>query len=186
MRIVLLRAGRCPGGVFEEARDHLPLLFRETFSMPTFAVQIAKAMGARVKASLRARDREAFEAAEPPDPSAVGILSKWDCYTMGYAADGRERFVHPDVRGRVYTPAGDGLGVVLVGGWRPGPGRRASPEGPWRSGWTISNPPARGWGGFWKSGSGRWRRPWAPGRSVFPDAANGERAHPSRTRRPIQ
>ncbi|HEV2094435.1 MAG TPA: hypothetical protein VGR18_14840 [Rubrobacter sp.] len=74
--------------------------------MPTFAVQIAKAMGARVKASLRARDREAFEAAEPPDPSAVDILPKWGCYTMGYAADGRERFVHPDVRGRVYTPAG--------------------------------------------------------------------------------
>ena len=44
--------------------------------MPTFAVQIAKAMGARVKASLRARDREAFEAAEPPDPSAVDILPK--------------------------------------------------------------------------------------------------------------
>ena len=65
---------------------------------------------------LRAGDREAFEGAEPPDPDAVDVLPKWDCYTMGYAADGRERFVHPDVRGRVYTPAGDGLGVVLVGG----------------------------------------------------------------------
>ncbi|WP_166172997.1 winged helix DNA-binding domain-containing protein [Rubrobacter tropicus] len=62
------------------------------------------------------QDLQAFEAAEGPGPDAVDVLPKWDCYTMGYAPDGRERFVHPDVRGRVYTPAGDGLGVVLVGG----------------------------------------------------------------------
>jgi len=35
---------------------------------------------------------------------------------MGYAPDGRGRFVRPEVQNRVYTPAGDGLGVVLVGG----------------------------------------------------------------------
>jgi len=69
---------------------------------------------------LPADDREAFEAAKAPDPDAVDILPKWDCYPMGYAADGRERFVHPDVQGRVYTPAGDGLGVVLVGGMAAG------------------------------------------------------------------
>lgn len=69
---------------------------------------------------LPAEDREAFEAAEGPGPDAVDILPKWDCYTMGYASDGRERFVHPDVQGRVYTPAGDGLGVVLVGGMAAG------------------------------------------------------------------
>jgi hypothetical protein len=65
---------------------------------------------------LPAADREAFEGAEPPDPDAVDLLPKWDCYTMGYAADGRDRFVHPEARESVYTPAGDGLGVVLVGG----------------------------------------------------------------------
>ena len=65
---------------------------------------------------LRAEDREAFEAAEAPDPGAVDLLPKWDCYTMGYAPDGRGRLVHPEVQDRVYTPAGDGLGVVLVGG----------------------------------------------------------------------
>ncbi len=69
---------------------------------------------------LPAGDRETFEAAEPPGPDAVDVLPKWDCYTMGYAADGRGRFVHPDVRGRVYTPVGDGLGVVLVGGTAAG------------------------------------------------------------------
>ncbi len=69
---------------------------------------------------LRAEDREAFEAAEAPGPSAVDLLPKWDCYTMGYAPDGRGRFVHPEVQDRVYTPAGDGLGVVLVGGTAAG------------------------------------------------------------------
>ena len=69
---------------------------------------------------LRAEDRGAFEAAEAPDPGAVDLLPKWDCYTMGYAPDGRGRFVHPEVQDRVYTPAGDGLGVVLVGGTAAG------------------------------------------------------------------
>ena len=65
---------------------------------------------------LRAEDGEAFEAAEAPARGAVDLLPKWDAYTMGYAPDGRGRFVHPEVQDRVYTPAGDGLGVVLVGG----------------------------------------------------------------------
>ncbi|CAA9511567.1 MAG: hypothetical protein AVDCRST_MAG05-3062 [uncultured Rubrobacteraceae bacterium] len=65
---------------------------------------------------LRAEDREAFERAEAPAPGAVDLLPKWDAYTMGYAPDGRGRFVHPEVQDRVYTPAGDGLGVALVGG----------------------------------------------------------------------
>ena len=65
---------------------------------------------------LPTEDREAFEAAEAPDPEAVDILPKWDCYTMGYAADGRERLVDPGLQRRVYTPAGDGLGLALVGG----------------------------------------------------------------------
>jgi hypothetical protein len=69
---------------------------------------------------LRAEDREAFVAVGAPDPCAVDILPKWDCYTMGYAPDGRGRFVHPSVQGRVYTTAGDGLGVVLVGGTAAG------------------------------------------------------------------
>ncbi|MDP8900060.1 MAG: winged helix DNA-binding domain-containing protein [Actinomycetota bacterium] len=46
----------------------------------------------------------------------MDLLPKWDCYTMGYAPDGRGRFVHPHIQDRVYTPAGDGRGVVLVGG----------------------------------------------------------------------
>ena len=51
----------------------------------------------------------------------VDLLPKWDPYTMGHAPDGRQRFVHPDVQQRVYTPIGvglpgDGNPVVLVDG----------------------------------------------------------------------
>jgi winged helix DNA-binding protein len=35
---------------------------------------------------------------------------------MGYAPDGRQRFVHPDVQDRIYDADGNGLGVVLVDG----------------------------------------------------------------------
>lgn len=65
---------------------------------------------------LPAGDLAPFEAIGAPAPDIVGILPKWDCYTMGYAPDGRGRFVYGDVQDRVYTPAGDGLGVMLVGG----------------------------------------------------------------------
>ena len=69
---------------------------------------------------LPAGDLGGFEGAQALGPGAVDLLPKWDCYTMGYAPDGRERFVHPDVQDRVYTPAGDGLGVVLVDGQAAG------------------------------------------------------------------
>lgn len=51
----------------------------------------------------------------------VDLLPKWDPYTMGHAPDGRQRFVHPDMQERVYTPMGvglpgDGNPVVLVDG----------------------------------------------------------------------
>jgi hypothetical protein len=51
----------------------------------------------------------------------VALLPKWDAYTMGHAPDGRQRFVHPDVQDRVYTPLGvglpgDGNPVALVHG----------------------------------------------------------------------
>ncbi len=51
----------------------------------------------------------------------IDLLPRWDAYTMGHAPDGRRRFVHPDVQGRVYTPVGvglpgDGNPVFLVDG----------------------------------------------------------------------
>ena len=69
---------------------------------------------------LPASDLADFEKVEPPSRDSVDLLPKWDCYTMGYAPDGRRRFVHPDVQDRIYDAGGDGLGVVLVNGTAAG------------------------------------------------------------------
>lgn len=69
---------------------------------------------------LSRRDEAAFERAKPLK-GTVDLLPKWDAYTMGYAPDGRQRFVHPDAQREVYTPIGTGLSgdgnpVILVDG----------------------------------------------------------------------
>jgi hypothetical protein len=46
----------------------------------------------------------------------VNLLPKWDCYMMGYAPDGRARFVHPSLLPHVYETGGDSRPVVLVEG----------------------------------------------------------------------
>jgi hypothetical protein len=69
-------------------------------------------------------DRDAFENATPIDPEAIDVLPKWDSYTMGYAPDGRRRFVEDQYLSRAYTAAfsspgrtaGDGNPLVLQGG----------------------------------------------------------------------
>ena len=52
---------------------------------------------------LPSGDRGAFEAVKALERGSVDLLPKWDCYTMGYAPDGRRRFVHPEAQARVYT-----------------------------------------------------------------------------------
>jgi len=69
---------------------------------------------------LRARDEAAFGRVRPLR-GTVDLLPKWDAYTMAYAPEGRQRFVHPNVQHLVYTPIGvglpgDGNPVVLVDG----------------------------------------------------------------------
>jgi hypothetical protein len=64
---------------------------------------------------VRAEDRARFER-DRPVQGAVDLLPKWDCYTMGYAPDGRARFAHPDVVDRCYDFRGDGRPVILVDG----------------------------------------------------------------------
>jgi Winged helix DNA-binding domain len=66
-------------------------------------------------------DEEASFAKAEPLRNEIALLPKWDAYTMGLGPDGRQRFVHPDVQARVYTPigtglAGDGNPMVLVDG----------------------------------------------------------------------
>ena len=69
---------------------------------------------------LLAGDLEDFERAGAVPGQSVDLLPKWDCYTMGYAPDGRQRFVHPDVQNRLYDADGNGLGAVLVDGTAAG------------------------------------------------------------------
>jgi hypothetical protein len=64
---------------------------------------------------IRTQDRKGFEAAKPVK-GAVDLLPKWDCYQMGYAPDGRDRFAHPDVVKQCYDFRGDGRPVILVEG----------------------------------------------------------------------
>ena len=69
---------------------------------------------------LHRNDEAAFARAKPVK-NTVDLLPKWDAYTMGYAPDGRERFVHADNHAAVYTPIGPGLPgdgnpIVLVDG----------------------------------------------------------------------
>lgn len=65
---------------------------------------------------LPAADLSAFERARPSWRNAIAVLPKWDCYTMAYAGDGRQRLVPTQALDRVYDSAGNGLGVVLVAG----------------------------------------------------------------------
>jgi hypothetical protein len=72
------------------------------------------------------KDVKAFESAKPPK-GAVDLIPKWDCFQMGYPADGRARFAHPDVADRCYDFRGDGRPVILVGGEAAGTWERMEP-----------------------------------------------------------
>lgn len=74
---------------------------------------------------LPAEQQAAFASAGPVDPDAVALLPKWDAYTMGYAPDGRRRFVADEHLPLAYSKAktggagatsGDGNPLVLRGG----------------------------------------------------------------------
>lgn len=66
-------------------------------------------------ALLHARDVRAFEGTRP-NLGRVSLLPKWDCYTMGYAQDGRARFAHPSLLPLLYSAGGDSNPMVLVEG----------------------------------------------------------------------
>ncbi|HEV3049287.1 MAG TPA: crosslink repair DNA glycosylase YcaQ family protein [Longimicrobium sp.] len=65
-----------------------------------------------------------FASVEPLDADAVAVLPKWDAYTMGYAPDGRQRFVADEHMKLAYSTAkmgagatsGDGNPLLLRGG----------------------------------------------------------------------
>ena len=65
---------------------------------------------------LPIEDRDAFATTAPLDADTLALLPLWDMYTMGYAPDGRDRFVRPEDRARAYDGSGNGYGLVLSGG----------------------------------------------------------------------
>lgn len=58
----------------------------------------------------------AFSRIKPLASDVIDVLPKWDCYEMGYAPDGRGRFVTRDTQARLYDLAGDGVGAILLNG----------------------------------------------------------------------
>lgn len=69
---------------------------------------------------LLASDQDEFESFKAPRKDRVDLLPQWDCYTMGYAPDGRARIVDPDFQDRIYgaigATGGNAFGTVLVNG----------------------------------------------------------------------
>ncbi len=69
---------------------------------------------------LPAEDADSFESFKFPAEDSLDLLPQWDCYTMGYAPDGRSRFVSSDMQDKIYgalgATGGNALGTVLVNG----------------------------------------------------------------------
>jgi hypothetical protein len=64
------------------------------------------------------KDLADFESLKITVDNRIDLLPRWDSYTMGYAPDGRERFVSPDMQhhlyGKIGATSGNALGTVLV------------------------------------------------------------------------
>ncbi len=69
---------------------------------------------------LLKEDQKAFENFKITQKDSIDILPQWDSYTMGYAPDGRERFVSSDnqhhIYGKLGATGGNGLGTILING----------------------------------------------------------------------
>ncbi len=68
---------------------------------------------------LPADQQAAFASVEPIDADAVALLPKWDAYTMGYAPDGRQRFVADEHLPFAYSKAGTGGAGATSGDGNP-------------------------------------------------------------------
>lgn len=64
---------------------------------------------------LHRADERRFEGTRPM-ANRVNLLPKWDCYTMGYAPDGRARFADPKLLPLIYDTGGNASPVILVEG----------------------------------------------------------------------
>jgi len=70
---------------------------------------------------LLKQDINEFESVKPIAKDSIDIIPQWDSYTMGYAPDGRQRFISPDMQvhayGSIGATGGNGLGLVLLNGY---------------------------------------------------------------------
>ena len=91
------------------------------------AASVALARSATVEQDgllLLEADLKAFETCQPLEPDAIDVLPKWDSLTMGYAPDGRQRFIDDEYLPLAYTSvtgspgatSGDGMPLILRGG----------------------------------------------------------------------
>ncbi len=60
--------------------------------------------------------QRAFEEVVPLTGDEIDVLPKWDPLTMGWAGDGRARFVDPEHGRAILNHMGDGLPLLLRGG----------------------------------------------------------------------
>src|SRR5207302_3509558 len=73
---------------------------------------------------LLEEDADAFDRTTPIEPDVIDVVPKWDSYSMGYAPDGRQRFIddrflslaYTSVAGSPGATSGDGLPLILKGG----------------------------------------------------------------------
>ncbi len=73
---------------------------------------------------LLAENLQKFNSFDLPPKDTIDLLPHWDCYTMGYAPDGRQRFVSTDMQDKIYgslgATGGNALGTVLINGFANG------------------------------------------------------------------
>ena len=69
---------------------------------------------------ILATDLKEFEDFNTEPKDSIDILPQWDSYIMGYAPDGRQRFVSPDMQHHIYgdigATGGNGFGTVMING----------------------------------------------------------------------
>ncbi len=69
---------------------------------------------------LLSKDFNEFDHFQPAEDEHIDLLPQWDSYIMGYAPDGRERFVSRDkqdnIYGKIGATGGNGLGTILING----------------------------------------------------------------------
>jgi len=91
-----------------------------TSEMAKMAIEACETKNIGEDHLLLISDEEDFGSFDHTLEDSIDILPQWDCYTMGYAPDGRTRFVDQDKQDKIYgslgATGGNALGTVLING----------------------------------------------------------------------